>query len=95
MDQSNHNGLNLEKAAAIKLLTELGPIAKEAVPALLKIVNDKGSGNNAFGGFTILRTDEEDPDPNVGNNLVQVAKAALEKIDPASFKELEQGLHKK
>jgi hypothetical protein len=96
VEQSGYMGLDSDKVAVIELLAELGPAAKEAVPTLLKLANDEADADakKTFRA-TIQRNDEEDPDPNTDRQFRNAVKSALEKIDPASLKELKTTLEKK
>jgi eukaryotic-like serine/threonine-protein kinase len=90
-EKTPYGGLDDDKIRTIGTLGEIGPPAKELTPALLAIAKseiDKDANQQGF-KFTIIRQDEEDPDPNLRGKLLPPIRDALRKIDPAALERLE------
>jgi eukaryotic-like serine/threonine-protein kinase len=85
-------GVEEDKARVIRTLGEVGPPARELVPILLDLGRAERDAEAKRGiSFTIVRTDEEDPDPNLRGKLLPAIREALDKIDPAALPKLEAG----
>jgi serine/threonine protein kinase/WD40 repeat protein len=89
-ENSGYFGLPDDQLAVIRLLAEVGPAAKDAIPAMLRLAKAEAdaSPSQSF-HITIIRVDDEDPDPNQDRQFRDAVKAALEKIDAAALQDLE------
>lgn len=90
-EKTRYGGLADDQVRTIRTLGEIGPGARDLVPVILnlaKVEIDREAKNQGF-KFTIVRTDEEDPDPNLEGKMLPVIREALRRIDPESIPKLE------
>lgn len=89
-EESNYLGLTADKIAVIGLLTEIGPPAKIAIPTMLRLAKIEADADaKQTIRVSTVRTDDEDPDPNQDRQFRSAVKSALERIDPAAVKDLD------
>jgi hypothetical protein len=90
-EKTQYGGLAEDRIQTVRILGEIGASAKELVPLLIQLAKvelDQEAKQQGF-KFTIIREDDEDPDPNLEGKLLPVVREALAKIDPTALEKLQ------